>query len=87
LNGASKAPNPQREALADDNFYILINAHHEPLSFTLPDDQWGGRWLFVFDTDTGWDESEEKEYSASDSIDIKSRSWCVLRAADVQTDP
>jgi glycogen operon protein len=87
LNGAGKTPNPQREALADDNFYILINAHHEPLSFTIPDDQWGDRWLFVFDTDTGWDESEEKEYSASDSIDIKSRSWCVLRAADVQTDP
>jgi glycogen operon protein len=87
LNGAGKVPNPQREALVDDNFYILINAHHESLSFTLPHDQWGDRWLFVFDTDSGWDKSEGEEYSAGGNIDIKARSWCVLRAADARTDP
>lgn len=85
LNGAVRAPNPQKEALTDDNFYILINAHHEPLSCTLPDAQFADRWLFVFGTDGDWDESGEEEYEAGDRIEIEARSLIVLRAADNQT--
>ncbi len=87
LNGAVRMPNPQREAQVDDNFYILINAHHESLTFILPDYQWSSRWLFVFDTDTGWSENGNKEYSAGDKIQIEARSLCVLRATDGQPDP
>mgnify|MGYP001260941472 CR=1 FL=1 len=86
LNGAIQNPNPHREPLSDDNFYILINAHHEPQNCTLPGSPWGSSWLFVFDTDTGWDEKAETEYAAGDRIKIESRSWCVLRTADGQDD-
>lgn len=85
LNGAVRAPNPQKEALTDDNFYILINAHNEPLSCTLPDAQWADRWLFVFGTDRDWDESGEEEYEAGDRIKIEARSLVVLRAAENPT--
>ena len=86
LNGVIKVPYPQREALADDNFYLLINAHYESLNFILPDDQWSCRWLFVFDTDTGWNENGNREFSAGEKIRIEARSLCVLRAADNQPD-
>ncbi len=86
LNGAIQNPNPHREPLTGDNFYILINAHHEPQTCALPGPPWGGSWLFVFDTDTGWDEKAETEYAAGDRIKIESRSWCVLRTADDQDD-
>ncbi len=86
LNGIVKVPYPQREGLTDDNFYILINAHHESLNFILPDDQWSCRWLFVFDTDTGWSENGNREFLAGEKVWIESRSLCVLRAADDQPD-
>ncbi len=82
LNGAVKAINPQRGALADDTFFLLINSHHEPICFILPEAQWGSKWLFVFDTETGWGENSEKEFAASGEITLEARSWCVLRAAE-----
>lgn len=27
--------------IRDDSFYLLINAHHEPLTFTIPCQAWG----------------------------------------------
>ncbi len=80
LNGAVKTSNPQREALTGDDFFLLINSHHEPVRCTLPDEQWGSRWLFVFDTDTGWDENKQREFTAGEQIVIEARSWSVLSA-------
>lgn len=37
------------EALEDDDFFLLFNAHHEHLDFVLPVDG-GGRWQVVLDT-------------------------------------
>ena len=31
-------------AVVDDSFYLMFNAHHEPLEFTLPEAKWGERW-------------------------------------------
>jgi glycogen operon protein len=45
---------PDRDALGervlDDSFLLLINAHHEPVTFTLPDTDYGRRWSNVLDT-------------------------------------
>ncbi len=79
LNGDIKTPNRQREAAIDDDFFILINAWHEPFDCTLPDAQWGEKWQLVFDTVTGW-EVEDKEFAAGETINIESRSWTILRS-------
>jgi glycogen operon protein len=36
--------------IIDDTLLILLNAHHEPLAFTLPAHKRGVRWRTVFDT-------------------------------------
>jgi isoamylase len=37
LNGrAISCPGPRGERIEDDSFYLLFNAHHEPVTFTLP---------------------------------------------------
>ncbi|HVT18780.1 MAG TPA: glycogen debranching protein GlgX [Thermoanaerobaculia bacterium] len=39
------------QRLVDDSFYLLFNAHHEPVPFRLPvRPGWGERWLPVLDT-------------------------------------
>jgi len=36
--------------LSDDNFLVLLNAHHEPIAFTLPAPRPGTSWQVLVDT-------------------------------------
>ncbi|MFO7985400.1 MAG: hypothetical protein R6U38_06010 [Desulfatiglandaceae bacterium] len=62
----------------DDNFYIMINAHHEPLDFRLPIAQWGESWVKELDTERGW-MGEETSLKAGDRIRVEARSLVALR--------
>jgi glycogen operon protein len=51
LNGEAIArPDLLGERVVDDSFYVIFNAHHEPLKFILPDAQFGRTWTEVLDT-------------------------------------
>ena len=51
LNGAAiPSLGPKGEAIVDDTFLLCFNAHYEPMTFTLPDGQFGPRWHRVIDT-------------------------------------
>ncbi len=52
LNGeAIPDPDPRGEKITDDSFLVLFNAHYENLPFTIPDRDWGDRWVVVLDTE------------------------------------
>ncbi|WP_067131328.1 glycogen debranching protein GlgX [Microtetraspora malaysiensis] len=52
VNGdAISEPGPRGERITDDSFLLLINAHHESLTFTLPGTEFGDRWRPVLDTE------------------------------------
>jgi glycogen operon protein len=38
------------QRVADDSFLLLINAHHQPITFTLPDESYGRSWEIIVDT-------------------------------------
>ena len=79
LNGETiPNPNPRGEPVQDDHFYIIFNAHHEPLDFRLPPAEWGERWVKELDTAAGWVETEEM-FGAGDPMTVESRSLVVLR--------
>ncbi|AWS45382.1 glycogen debranching protein GlgX [Streptosporangium sp. 'caverna'] len=51
LNGnAITEPGPRGEQIVDDSFLLLINAHHEGMTFTLPGAKYGKKWQMVLDT-------------------------------------
>src|SRR5438105_6292780 len=53
LNGdAITTPGLFGERVEDDTFYVVFNAHHEPLVFTMPDARLAPAWLKVVDTDS-----------------------------------
>jgi isoamylase len=61
LNGRAIAtPNERGERVVDDSFYIMFNAHHEPLEFRLPPKAWGERWAKLLDTHEPGDEMSEE---------------------------
>ncbi len=79
LNGETiPNPNPYGEPATDASFYLIFNAHHEPLTFTLPGPEWAERWIMELDTDRGWIEDEES-FPAGAKIDSAARSVAVLR--------
>ena len=81
LNGESiTAPGPRGERVSDDRFYLVFNAHHEPLTFNLPAAEWAKGWVRVFDTAGGWEE-EEKRLDPGGELSVEARSLAVLRHA------
>ena len=79
LNGETiPNPNTRGEPVTDDNFYLIFNAHHEPLRFRLPGPRWGNHWSRVLDTGTGFPE-ERETFQAGDGIAADARTLIVLR--------
>jgi isoamylase len=51
LNGEGLASrDPRGNLLTDDSFLLLLNAHHEALTFRLPPEGPSGPWTVVLDT-------------------------------------
>lgn len=79
LNGTTiPNPTPRGEPVQDEDFYLIVNAHHESMRFILPRRRWGAVWVKEFDTDFGWAESEEL-FKAEAGLRVEARSVMVLR--------
>jgi glycogen operon protein len=80
LNGQGiRSVGPKGEQIIDDSFYIVFNAHHEPLNFKLPSRKYGTNWIKVIDTNTSVVSDNSETYNAKESITVESRSIVVLR--------
>ena len=84
LNGRGiPTPNERGEQILDDSFYVMFNAHHDPIEFRLPGPEWGTRWTQVLDTFESGDElSEERlgtEWEAGTVRKVESWSLVLLR--------
>ena len=81
LNGeALPDPDPRGERVVDDSFYLLFNAHHDQMSFTLPTCPWGDRWVKTIDTnDPVPDLRDQAEFHAGESIEVQAYSMVVLK--------
>ena len=52
LNGEEiAAPDEKGQRILDESFLLLFNAHHEDVTFTLPNRRFGERWALVLSTD------------------------------------
>ncbi|MCY7421965.1 MAG: glycogen debranching protein GlgX [Chitinophagaceae bacterium] len=69
---------PRGEQVIDDSFYIIFNAFHETLDYTLPPKKYGLKWQVEFTTATK-KTGTKKVYKAQDKILIEGRSIMVLR--------
>jgi len=78
LNGlALRAVDPKGQKIQDDSFYIIFNAHHEPLTFVLPPADYGAQWEVVLDT--GLLEEAGKHFKAGEEVKAAELSVIVLK--------
>ncbi|HNY64076.1 MAG TPA: glycogen debranching protein GlgX [Deltaproteobacteria bacterium] len=84
LNGDGiTSPDERGNQVRDDTFYLLFNAHHEPVTFTLPPETWGARWRLIFCTLNGGFIENGSEFPCAGSVEVGGRSFRVL----VRTSP
>ncbi len=83
LNGAAiSTPDAHGERVVDDSFYLLFNAHHEPVHFTLPAEKWGRRWLVEIDTALGGLPDGSASLAHGQGVSVEARALVVLRRAE-----
>jgi isoamylase len=80
LNGdAIPSLDPRGERVTDDSFYLLFNAHHEPLPFRLSNrPEWGERWKKVLDTNEPVPREEDEIHEAGSEVPVAARGVVVL---------
>ncbi|MEV0583467.1 glycogen debranching protein GlgX [Nonomuraea sp. NPDC050310] len=83
LNGeAITEPGPRGERIVDDSFLLLINAHHEDMTFTLPGEEFGAFWVTELDTSDELSRDEpfpDEHWTPGSLVAVTSRSVQVLR--------
>ena len=83
LNGqAIPTPNQRGERQVDDSFYLMFNAHHEPVEFRLPEQKWGSAWAEVLRTEDATDCADRRdgaEHAAHAGVTVLPWSLVLLR--------
>ena len=57
-------------------FYIIYNAHHDSVTFKLPDEKFGMHWQKILDT--GQIDDDQKSYHPASEIEVDGRTVLVL---------
>lgn len=80
LNGeAIMSPDMFGEKIVDDTFYLLFNAHFEPIKFILPSSRWARHWIQILDTAGGGFVHSGVTRAARGKIPVQERSLMVLK--------
>ena len=71
------------QRVVDDSFVLCFNAHHEPIEFTLPPNEFGPAWQPVVDTAAGPGETGEAAViKAGGPVRVESRAMVVLQISE-----
>jgi glycogen operon protein len=81
LNGeAIPEPDPRGERIVDDSFFLLFNAHFEPIEFSLPQGEYGESFEVVIDTAAPLP-LEDRRAKPGTPFGVEARSVVVLKKA------
>ncbi|MCY1043800.1 glycogen debranching protein GlgX [Corallococcus sp. bb12-1] len=75
---AIATPDDEGYRIVGDTLLVLLNAHHEPITFLLPALEWGADWELVVDT-AATGESQRTHTPAGGKVQAAGRSVVVLR--------
>ena len=80
LNGEMIPDRSERgEPIQGDTLLVLLHAHHEPVGWKLPGEEWGREWEVNLDTAKPSEAPGERWCRAGEVLSLKPRSVVVLR--------
>jgi glycogen operon protein len=89
LNGDAIPTRDRRgERVVDDSFYVMFNAHQDPIEFVMPEAQWGERWMIVLDTHDAANhvevEAHGRQLGAGEHVRVEAWSMILLQRTKEQ---
>ena len=79
LNGdALPWQDPRGHPVRSDSFFLIFNAHHEPIDFTVPGEEWGREWEIALDTASDGLEYATLALKPGDQLHVVDRSLVLL---------
>jgi isoamylase len=60
------------------SFFMIFNAHSEPIEFTLPSEEWGKQWAYALDTARADEELEPVPMKPEEVVSVMDRSFVLL---------
>jgi glycogen operon protein len=83
LGGDSIAGSDEKgQRIVGDTLLVLMNAWHEPVTYVLPEIEWGRQWEILLDT-AGASDAKRDLVAARGSLPVEARSLVILsRPAD-----
>ncbi|MDN3547764.1 glycogen debranching protein GlgX [Mucilaginibacter aquaedulcis] len=80
LNGLGlHTVNAEGNKVVDDSFYIIFNAHDQPLKYKLPKSEYAQDWDLLIDTCKNTANEVIGQYKAEDTIQVSGRSVVLLQ--------
>jgi isoamylase len=70
-------PDEQGNRIVGDTLLVLMNAHHEPVTYRLPEVEWGQEWELLVDT-AGASDAKRDLLEARAQVRVEARSLVVL---------
>ncbi len=70
-------PDERGHRIVGDTLLVLMNAHEEPVPYTLPEVTWGEEWEVLVDT-AGASDAKRDRIAARGVVDVSARSLVVL---------
>ncbi|HET8701099.1 MAG TPA: glycogen debranching enzyme GlgX, partial [Nitrococcus sp.] len=87
VGGALDEQDARGRRLTDDDFILLLNAHYEPIAFTLPRAEWPVPWEPLIDTAHPTINPEAPSFEAASAYPIEARSLVLLIARNPERLP
>jgi len=78
LSGKLEEQAERGEPVTDQDFLLLMNAHHEPIPFLLPAPPTGVGWVGLVDTSSPAPDSPGRLYEPGSSYQLQARSLVLL---------
>ena len=80
LNGdALPWQDPRGHPVRSDSFLMLFNAHHEPIDFVVPAEEWGLEWRVALDTSQVVPQPDPTPYKPGDRIPVIDHGFVLLQ--------
>ncbi|MFD2871260.1 glycogen debranching protein GlgX [Mucilaginibacter ximonensis] len=80
LNGQGlRAVNSEGNKVIDDNFYIVFNAHSEPLDYKLPDKKYSADWKMLINTANPKFQPTDQVFQPGELLHVEGRSIILLQ--------
>lgn len=76
---------PTGEKIIDGTFFLVFNAHSEPMDFKLPNENYAQDWVKVLDTAQNVANEDLEKYNPNDVLHVEGCSVVVLKHQNVES--